>query len=127
MATLIDIDPARQLIAAEHDLAADFPAVPLAEIHSMVLRENGRYDSAHVRDYVSILVTRAVRASLLTRSPSRRVIRRNGPGGARLGTRVRSSRPFGGVADSEDRVVRGDGLEGPEVGVAVDRDVRPGP
>jgi hypothetical protein len=78
MATLIDIDPARQLLAAENDLVADFPAVTPAEIHSMVLRENRRYESAHVRDYISILVARTVRASLLTRSSSRRVLRRNG-------------------------------------------------
>ncbi len=67
MAILIEIDPARQLAAAEHDLAVGFPTVPPAEIHSMVQRENGRYDSASVRDYVSILVTRAVRASLEAR------------------------------------------------------------
>jgi hypothetical protein len=76
MATLIELDPARQLLAAEHDLAEDFPAVPPGEIHSMVVRENRRYESARVRDYVSILVARAVRASLLTRSTSRRVLRR---------------------------------------------------
>jgi hypothetical protein len=79
MATLIDIDPARQLLAAERDLAADFPAVPAAEIHTMMLRENRRYASAHVRDYISILVTRTVRAALLTRSASRRVALRNAP------------------------------------------------
>jgi len=78
MATLIELDPARQLLAAEHDLAADFPAVPPGEIHSMVVRENRRYESARVRDYVSILVARTVRASLLTRSTSRRVLRRAG-------------------------------------------------
>jgi hypothetical protein len=78
MATLIELDPARQLLAAEHDLAEDFPAVPPGEIHSMVVRENRRYESASVRDYVSILVARAVRASLLTRSTSRRVLRRAG-------------------------------------------------
>ena len=72
------IDPARQLEAAEHDLADDFPAVAPAEIHSMVQRENRRFDSARVRDYISILVAGAVRASLLTRSPSRRIARRNG-------------------------------------------------
>lgn len=75
MATLIDIDPARQLLAAEHDLAEDFPAVPPAEIHSMVLLETRRYDTARVRDYISILVARAVRTSLLTRNSSRRVTR----------------------------------------------------
>jgi hypothetical protein len=79
MATLIDIDPARQLVAAEHDLVVDFPTVTPAEIHSLVVTENRRYDSAHVRDYVSILVERAVRAYLLTRSSSRRVLRRHGP------------------------------------------------
>ena len=73
MATLIDIDPARQLIAAERDLVADFPAVPPVEIHSMVVRENRRFASAHVREYVSILVARAVRTSLLRRSTSRRI------------------------------------------------------
>ena len=77
MATLIDIDPARQLLAAEHDLVADFPAVTPGEIHSMVARENRRYDSARIRDYVSILVAHTVRASLLTSSSSRRVLRRN--------------------------------------------------
>jgi len=76
MATLIELDPARQLLAAEHDLAEDFPAVSPGEIHTMVVRENRRYESARVRDYVSILVARAVRASLLTRSTSRRVLRR---------------------------------------------------
>jgi len=76
MAILIEIDPARQLLAAEHDLAADFPAVPAEEIHSMVLHENRRFASAHVRDYVSILVARAVRTSLLSRSASRRLTRR---------------------------------------------------
>ena len=70
MATLIDIDPARQLAAAENDIVAEFPAVAPTEIHSMVLRENGRYVSAHVCDYISILVTRTVRASLLARAAS---------------------------------------------------------
>ena len=77
MATLIDIDPARQLAAAEHDLAEDFPAVPPAQIHSMMMNENKRYDSAHVRDYISILVARTVRKALLSRSRSRRVARRD--------------------------------------------------
>jgi hypothetical protein len=76
MATLIDIDPARQLAAAEHDLVADFPAVAPAEIHSMILRENKRYDAARIRDYISILVARSVRAALLDRSSSRRILRR---------------------------------------------------
>jgi hypothetical protein len=79
MATLIDIDPARQLLAAEHDLVADFPTVKPAEIHSMVMLENGRYDAARIRDYVSILVASAVRASLLTRGSSRRVLSRTDP------------------------------------------------
>ena len=79
MATLIDIDPARQLLAAERDLTEDFPAVPAGEIHSMMQRENTRYDSAHVRDYISILVARAVRSSLLTRSSSRRIASRSAP------------------------------------------------
>jgi hypothetical protein len=73
MATLIDIDPARQLLAAEHDLAADFPAVPPSEIHGLIVRENQRYDSARVRDYISILVTHTVRTFLLTRAASLRV------------------------------------------------------
>jgi hypothetical protein len=77
MAKVMHIDPARQLAAAEHDLADDFPTVPPAEIHSLVQRENRRYASARVRDYISILVAGAVRASLLTRSPSRRISRRN--------------------------------------------------
>ena len=71
MATLIDIDPARQLLAVEQDLVEDFRAVPPAEMHAMVLVENRRYDSAHVREHISILVSRTVRASLLTRSASR--------------------------------------------------------
>jgi hypothetical protein len=77
MATLIDIDPARQLISAEHDLVDDFPTVSRAEIHSLVLRENKRYDSARVREYISILVARTVRASLLARSSSRRAVHRH--------------------------------------------------
>ena len=75
MASLIDIDPARQLIAAEHDLAAEFESVAPEEIHSMVVRENHRYDAATVRDYVSILVARAVRRLLLARSSSTRLAR----------------------------------------------------
>jgi hypothetical protein len=77
MATLIDIDPARQLIAAERDLVVDFPSVAPAEIHSMVQRENRRYDSARVRDYISILVARTVRTALLSRSSSQRVLGRH--------------------------------------------------
>ena len=42
MVTLIDIDPARQLLAVEQDLVEDFRAVPPAEIHAMVLVENRR-------------------------------------------------------------------------------------
>jgi len=76
MATLIEIDPARQLLAAEQALAADFPAVPSEEIHSLVVTESRRFASAHVRDYVAILVARAVRTSLLSRSTSRRLTRR---------------------------------------------------
>jgi hypothetical protein len=79
MAPLIDIDPARQLNAAEEDLVADFPEVTPAEIHTMVEHENRRNDSAHVRDYISILVAHTVRASLLTRSSSRRVLHRTDP------------------------------------------------
>jgi len=78
MATLIDIDPARQLAAAEHDLAEDFPSVPPAQIHSLMVSENERYDAAHVRDFVSILVARKVRTTLLSRGPSRRIARRDG-------------------------------------------------
>jgi hypothetical protein len=77
MATLIDIDPARQLIAAELELAADFPSVPPDEIHSMVLREERSYDSARVRDYVSILVAHTVRSSLLVDHASARVTGRS--------------------------------------------------
>ena len=73
MATSIEIDPARQLAAAEHDLVDTFPEEPAAEIHTMVVRENRRYDSAHVRDFISILVMRRVRARLLTRAESRRL------------------------------------------------------
>jgi len=80
MATLIDIDPARQLLTAEEDLVADFPEVTPAEIHTMVQCENRRYDSAPVRDYISILVARTVRELLLTRNPSRRVVTRNDAG-----------------------------------------------
>jgi hypothetical protein len=78
MATLIEIDPARQLVAAEHDLAGDFPAVPAAEIHFMVVHENSRYDAASVRDYISILVGHTVRTSLLTQYSSQRAVERDG-------------------------------------------------
>ena len=73
MATLIDIDPARQLVSAEHDLAAEFASVAPDEIHSMMVNETRRYNGATVRDYVSILVAKAVRHVLLTRGPSLRL------------------------------------------------------
>ena len=67
MATLIEIDPARQLLAAEADLVVEFPEVPADDIHALMTRETKRFDAANVRDYVSILVARAVRSTLRLR------------------------------------------------------------
>ena len=67
MATLIDMDPARQLLAAEADLVVEFPEVPADDIHVLLTRETKRFDAANVRDYVSILVARAVRSTLRLR------------------------------------------------------------
>ena len=67
MATLIDMDPARQLLAAEADLVVEFPEVPADDIHVLMTRETKRFDAANVRDYVSILVARAVRSTLRLR------------------------------------------------------------
>jgi len=67
VATLIDMDPARQLLAAEADLVVEFPEVPADDIHVLMTRETKRFDAANVRDYVSILVARAVRSTLRLR------------------------------------------------------------
>ena len=67
MATLIEIDPARQLLAAEADLVVEFPEVSAGDIHVLMTRETKRFDAANVRDYVSILVARAVRSTLRLR------------------------------------------------------------
>ena len=67
MATLIEIDPARQLLAAEADLVVEFPEVPAGDIHVLMTRESKRFAAAKIRDYVSILVARAVRSTLRLR------------------------------------------------------------
>jgi hypothetical protein len=67
MATLIDIDPVHQLANAERDLVAEFPREMQSEIHTMVGAENARYRDAKIREYVSILVARAVRGALRRR------------------------------------------------------------
>ena len=67
MATLIEIDPARQLLAAEADLVVEFPEVPADDIHVLMTRETKRFAAAKIRDYVSILVARAVRSTLRLR------------------------------------------------------------
>jgi len=67
MATLIDIDPVHQLANAERDLVAEFPLEVQSEIHAMVGVENARYHDAKIREYVSILVARAVRGALRRR------------------------------------------------------------
>ena len=61
------MDPARQLLAAEADLVVEFPEVPADDIHVLMTRETKRFDAAKIRDYVSILVARAVRATLRLR------------------------------------------------------------
>ena len=63
----MDVDPARQLHAAEIGLVAEFPEVTPGDIHVMMQRETHRFDAATIRDYVSILVARAVRTRLRTR------------------------------------------------------------
>jgi hypothetical protein len=67
VATLIEIDPARQLLAAEADLVVEFPEVPADDIHVLMTRETKRFAAAKIRDYVSILVARAVRSTLRLR------------------------------------------------------------
>ena len=67
MDTLLAMDPARQLAAAEHELVIEFPAVEAGEIHALMEGENGRYATASVRDYLSILVAGAVRRVLRAR------------------------------------------------------------
>jgi hypothetical protein len=68
MAVLIDVDPARQLVAAEAGLVAEFPGTGAADIHAMMVRETRRFDAARFRDYVSILVARTVRRQLRSRA-----------------------------------------------------------
>jgi len=68
--TLIDMDPARQLLSAEADLVVEFPEVSAGDIHVLMTRETRRFDAAKVRDYVSILVARAVRSTLRLRRRS---------------------------------------------------------
>jgi len=63
VATLIEIDPARQLLAAEADLVVEFPEVPADDIHVLMTRETKRFAAAKIRDYVS----RAVRSTLRLR------------------------------------------------------------
>lgn len=70
MASLTDIDPARQLADTERDLVAEFPRVSASEIHTLVDNANSRYDRAKVRGYVSILVAAAVRRTLRLRNTS---------------------------------------------------------
>lgn len=67
MATLIDLDPAKQLLTAEADLVVEFPEVAADDIHVLMTRETKRFDTAKISDYVSILVARAVRSTLLLR------------------------------------------------------------
>lgn len=45
----------------------EFPEVPADDIHALMTRETKRFDAAKVRDYVSILVARAVRSTLRLR------------------------------------------------------------
>jgi hypothetical protein len=65
--TLIDMDPARQLLSAEADLVVEFPEVSAGDIHGLMTHETRRFEAAKVRDYVSILVARAVRSTLRLR------------------------------------------------------------
>jgi hypothetical protein len=66
MTSLIDVDPARHLRAAEIVLVAEFPDVTPADIHVMMQRESHRFDAATTRDHVSTPVSRAVRSRLRT-------------------------------------------------------------
>ena len=61
------MDPARQLLAAEADLVVEFPEVPADDIHVLMTRETKQFAAAKIRDYVSILVARAVRSTLRLR------------------------------------------------------------
>lgn len=48
----------------QDDLAARYPAIPATVIADHVHRAAARFDQAPVRDYLSVLITRAVRAEL---------------------------------------------------------------
>jgi hypothetical protein len=64
MTTSPVVDLASHLSAAESDLAREFEDVPADVIHALVVREAHQYDRARVRDFVPLLVARAVRARL---------------------------------------------------------------
>jgi len=64
MTTSPVVDLAPHLSAAESDLTREFMDVPVDVIHALVVRESHHYDQARVRDFVPLLVARAVRARL---------------------------------------------------------------
>ena len=64
MATSPVVTQSAHLKAAEAALASEFPAVPPDTIHALILRELQRYSDAKIRDYIPLLVTRAIRHAL---------------------------------------------------------------
>ena len=52
------------LRAAEAALTSEFPAVSPDAIHALILRELLRYNDAKIREYIPLLVTRAIRNAL---------------------------------------------------------------
>lgn len=57
-------DELEAIMHAVQRLAAKYPHVPESEIRQLATDEFGRYDGAHVRDFVPVLVERAVAARL---------------------------------------------------------------
>ncbi|HEY5249956.1 MAG TPA: DUF3562 domain-containing protein [Dermatophilaceae bacterium] len=76
MTTSPVVGPASGLAATESDLTHEFVDVPADVIHALVARECHHYDDARVRDYVPLLVARAVRLRL---REHRNAIRRPSP------------------------------------------------
>ncbi len=68
MTTSPVVSQSGHLKAAEAALASEFPAVSPDTIHTLILRELQRYSDAKIRDYIPLLVTRAIRHALRSQS-----------------------------------------------------------
>jgi hypothetical protein len=49
-------------------LAAQFPSVPNAEVHDLILRMHGRFATARIRSYVPLLVENLARNALFAQT-----------------------------------------------------------